>query len=115
MKRTKIKMWKRVRKRAEFRSLSKEGLQEAILYQIQKRKLKKEKVQQQELETQCHRRESEAAKSEGLHTWRAEGGKGRSSNAARQGRNEEPQEKTTFHRFAEKHEFTELGVNDWKK
>ena len=39
---------------------------------------------------------AEAAKSEGLDTWRAEGGKGSSSKAARQGRNEEPQEKTTF-------------------
>ena len=42
-------------------------------------------------------REAEAAKSEGLNIWRAEGGgKGSSSKASCQGRNEEPQEKTTF-------------------
>ena len=41
--------------------------------------------------------EAEAAKSEGLNTWRAEGGgKGSSSKASRQDRNGEPQEKTTF-------------------
>ena len=41
--------------------------------------------------------EAEAAKSDGLDTWRADGeGKGSSSKASRQDRNEEPQKKTTF-------------------
>ena len=41
--------------------------------------------------------EAEAAKSEGHNTWRAAGGgKGSSSKASCQGRNEEQQEKTTF-------------------
>ena len=40
---------------------------------------------------------AEAAKSEGLNTWKAEGeGRGSSSKASHQDRNEEPQKKTTF-------------------
>ena len=53
--------------------------------------------------------EAEAAKSDGLNTWRAEGeGKGSSSKASRQDRNVEPQKKDYIHHFAEKHEVTEL-------
>ena len=40
---------------------------------------------------------AEAAKSEGLNTWKAEGeGRGSSSKASHQDRNEKPQKKTTF-------------------
>ena len=52
---------------------------------------------------------AEAAKSEGFNTWKAEGeGRGSSSKASHQDRNEEPQKKTTFIVLQKKHEVTGL-------
>ena len=69
------------------------------------------KVQQQALETQCHRNteKRKQQKSEGLNTWKAEGeGKGSSSKASHQDRNEKPQKKTTFIVLQKTHEVTGL-------
>ena len=101
MKRKKIKMLKRVRKRAEFISLSKERTARSdTLPESKKENTKEEKgsaaagIGDAVPQTDG---EAEAAKNEGLNTWRAEGeGKGSSSKASHQDRNEEPQKKTTF-------------------
>ena len=103
---------RRMRKRAEFISPSKERTARSYSLPESKKNTqkRKKKAQQQALETVPQKDgEAEAAKSQGLNTWSAEGeGKGSSSKASHQDRNEEPQKMTTFIVLQKKHEVVEL-------
>ena len=100
MKRKKIKMLKRVRKRAEFISLSKERTTRSnSLPESKKNTQKKKESAAAGIGDKVPQKdgEAEAAKREGLNTGSADGkGKDNSSKASHQDRNKEPQKKTTF-------------------